>query len=160
MSKKKAEHPEFLGEVLELQEQIESLKKRLELVEENREKVRQKIYEKVKSDYEKNLAELFGRLEPFKEKIEYEILTLEDQIQTQQGIVEDNQEELEEFQLRFFAGEFGEDEYTPKQDTLMNAVETAKKQIADFQQSIGGFRRHLSFITGEPDHRGADAAKR
>ncbi|MBN1878746.1 FHA domain-containing protein [bacterium] len=150
MSKKKAEQPEFLSEVSDLQEQIESLKKRLELVEENREKVRQKIYEKVKSDYEKNLQELYGKLEPFKEKIEYEILSLEEQIQKEQTIVEDNQEELEEFQLRFFAGEFGEDEFTPQQNTLISAIENAKSHISEIQHSIAGFKQHMAFITGEP----------
>ena len=149
MSKKKAEQPEFLSEVLELQEQIDSLKKRLQLVEDNREKVRQKIYEKVKSDYEKSLQDLYGKLEPFKEKIEYEILSLEEQIEKEQKIVETNQEEFEEFQLRYFAGEFGDDEFVPRQDSMMSAIDNAKARIAEVTESIKGFRKHLAFIKGE-----------
>ena len=80
MSKKIVEQPDFLEEILELQNQIDSLKKRLQLVEENREKVRQKVYEKVKSEYETKLQDLYDQLQPYQEKMQSEISALEDQI--------------------------------------------------------------------------------
>lgn len=150
MSNQNVEQPEFLADVQKLQEQITSLKKRLDLVEENREKVRQKIYEKVKSDYEKKLDGLFGELKPFQEKIETEISGLEDQILNHQEVVENNQEELEEFQLRFFAGEFAEEEFEPKQTELSDLMDTSNESIKELEQQIKNYQKHLSFITGEP----------
>lgn len=150
MSKKTAEQPDFLAEILDLQEQIDSLKKRLLLVEENRDKVRQKIYEKVKSDYEANLDELYEKLQPFREKMETEISVLEDEITKRQDDIDGKQEELEEFQLRFFAGEFSEDDFQPKQSELLSAIDNTRNEIAEFEKTIADFREHLAFINGEP----------
>jgi hypothetical protein len=150
MSKKTAEQPDFLAEILDLQEQIDSLKKRLELVEENREKVRQKIYEKVKFDYEAKLDELYEKLQPYREKMETEISVLEDEISKRQDDIDRKQEELEEFQLRFFAGEFSEDDFQPRQSELLSSIDNTRTEITDCEKTIANFRDHLAFITGEP----------
>ncbi len=150
MSKKIVEQPDFLEEILELQNQIDSLKKRLQLVEENREKVRQKVYEKVKSEYETKLQDLYDQLQPYQEKMQSEISALEDQILNHQKNQNHKQEELEEYQLRFFAGEFSDDEFQPKQTDLLSEIDTIQETISECEKTIANFREHLAFITGEP----------
>lgn len=150
MSNNKFEPPEFLADVRKLQDEIDELQKRLELVENNREKVRQKIYEKVKGDYEKKLSDLFGELKPFQEKIEFEIATLEEEIEKHQEVVDSNQEHLEEYQLRFFAGEFAEEDFEPLQKEIEQKIEDSKQHIIRVNGQIHEYNKHLSFITGEP----------
>ncbi|MCD4653062.1 FHA domain-containing protein [bacterium] len=150
MSKNNVEQPEFLADVQKLQEQIGSLKKRLNLVEDNREKVRQKIYEKVRGEYEKKLEEMFDELKPFQEKIETEVTELQVEIQMHKENVESSQENLEEYQLRFFAGEFSDDEFEPKQNELKGSINTSNTSISELEEQIFGYQKHLSFITGEP----------
>ena len=57
---------------------------------------------------------------------------------------------MEEYQLRFFAGEFGEDEFKPQQETYETTIATARNQIGEIQKSISEFKKHLAFISGEP----------
>jgi len=150
MSNNNFEPPEFLADVQKLRDRIDELQKRLELVEQNREKVRQKIYEKVKGDYQKKLDEMYGELKPFQEKIEAEISSLEEQIGKHQEVADSSQETLEEYQLRFFAGEFAEDDFEPLQREMNDKIEDNRNQIAGLQGHIREFQKHLAFITGEP----------
>jgi flagellar biosynthesis chaperone FliJ len=149
MSKDKVEQPDFLADVLDIQEQIDELKKRLELVEQNRSKVRQKIYEKVKADYELKLENFFESLQPFREKIQSQIDSFEADIETHQNTLNEKQEELEEHQLRFFAGEYSEEEYEPVQSSLQEDIDTSRGEITDLENMVTEFRRHLAFISGE-----------
>lgn len=149
MSNTKMEQPEFLAEVLEIQEQIDALKKRLELVEENRNKVRPKIYEKVKSDYELKLENLFESLQPFQEKIQNQIAEFESDMESHQNVLNEKQEELEEYQLRYFAGEFSEEDYEPIQSNLQEHIDKAQEEISGLKNMVSEFREHLAFITGE-----------
>ncbi|MGB3975973.1 MAG: FHA domain-containing protein [bacterium] len=150
MSKKTVEQPDFLAEIQDLQKQIDSLKKRLQLVEDNREKVRQKIYEKVKSDYEASLENLYNQLQPYQEKMQQEISALEEQILNYRDNENHKQEELEEYQLRFFAGEFDEDAFQPMQTDLLSEIKKIQEEISEREKTIANFREHLAFITGEP----------
>lgn len=150
MSNNSFEPPEFLADVQKLRDRIDELQKRLELVEQNREKVRQKIYEKVKSDYQKKLDEMYGELNPFKEKIEAEIGGLEEEIQKHQEVADSSQETLEEYQLRFFAGEFADDEFEPLQAEMTEKIDESHNRIEELKSHIREFQKHLAFITGEP----------
>ncbi len=150
MSENNIQQPEFMPEVEKLQGEISSLKERLDLVENNREKVRPKIYEKVKGEYEEKLTVLFDQLNPFKEKIDSEIESLQNEIAEFQEEAEGCEEETEEFQLRFFAGEFSEDDFEPKQKELQDRLDTLKLNIEEKKDAIKNLKVTLSFITGEP----------
>jgi len=150
MSNSDIEQPEFLADIQKLKEQIGSLKKRLNLVEDNREKVRQKIYEKVKAEYEAKLNVIFDELKPFQEKLNDLISERVEEIQMHKEEIESAQETLEEYQLRFFAGEFAEDDFEPKQAELTETIETSKSCMVSLESQISEYQAHVNFINGDP----------
>jgi len=147
---KKNNEPDFMPEVEELQEQIQNLRDRIDLVVQNKEKVRPKIFEKVKSGYESELTDLFEKLEPFKEKIETEINTMQEKVENLTSEIEALEEEMEEYQLRFLAKEFGEEEFNPKNEELDSGIAEKQALIQEHNESMSKFKTQLAFITGEP----------
>ncbi len=142
--------PDFIPEVEKLLDQIKALQERIELVERNKAKVRPKIYEKVRADYETKLQGLFDQMSPYQEKIEAEIGTLQDQITVFSNEIETLEEELEELQLRHLAGEFTAEEFEPKQTEQQQKISEKKQEIQARTESISALKTQLSFITGEP----------
>jgi FHA domain len=147
---KKNSAPDFMPEVEKLQEQISSLQKRIDLVIQNKEKVRPKIFEKVKADYEVKLSSLFDELNPFKQMIETEIEALNETVSVLSDEIIALEEELEEHELRFIAGEFEDDEYQPKKEELESLINDKKNSIETHSESISKYNAQLAFITGEP----------
>ncbi|GEM_PF-6644060 len=141
---------DFMQDVDKLQAEIVSLRERLALVDENKDKVRPKIYEKVRSDYEKNLNVLFDQLSPFKEKIDSEIEKLTIAIAELTERFEAREEELEELELRFLAGEFDPDAYEPKQNEFKTEMDDLQSQISDRNTAIQAYQKKLRIIAGEP----------
>lgn len=141
---------DFMQDVEKLQEQIVSLRERLALVDENKDKVRPKIYEKVRSDYEKNLKLLFDELSPFQVKINEEIEQLKAVIADLTERFEDREEELEELELRFLAGEFDPGDYEPKQIEFKSEMDDLQAQISERTDAIHQYENRLRMITGEP----------
>lgn len=139
-----------MPEVENLQEQIGALQQRIDLVIQNKEKVRPKIFEKVKADYEKKLESLFNELNPYKEKIEIQIDSLQDSIAKLTDEIDSLEEEQEEFELRFIAGEFGEDDYKPRQEEFNSIIENKKAAIEERREARARYQTQLAFITGEP----------
>ncbi len=141
---------DFMQDVDKLHAEIVSLRDRLALVDENKDKVRPKIYEKVRSDYEKNLSVLFEQLSPFKEKIDSEIEKLTVAIAELTERFEAREEELEELELRFLAGEFDPDAYEPKQSEFKTEMDELQSQISDRNAAIEAYQKKLRIIAGEP----------
>jgi len=89
-------------------------------------------------------------MNPFKEKIESEIETAQAEVDELTIAIEDLNEEMEEYQLRFLAKEFEEDEFSPKRDTLDSAISEKQNLIQEHNESIAQFNERLAFIAGEP----------
>jgi hypothetical protein len=162
MNKKGIEQPDFMPEVEKLQEQIIALKDRIALVEQNKEKVRPKIYEKVRGDYETKLNELHEKLNPFKQKIEELILEITSAIDELNVEFEAYTEEMEELELRFLANEFSDDDFQPKQKEIESVRNDIQDKINAHQEAVDRYQKQLAFISGtsiEPEPSPAESGQ-
>lgn len=124
---------QLLEDATRAMEEWRVMKDRLAKIEEHRPNVSEKVYERVRSDYEDRLAKATEGLLKKKAEIDRELATLCETRKKIEAQLEDHRHVLEEIKFRNTLGEFTEDEFGEKSnveqekiskfETILNAVD-------------------------------------
>ena len=129
--------PENEKDPKELMKQREELLVKLKKLEDKKDSTKEKIYLKVKKDYEIKLEELNEALKAQEGVVKERISSLKQEETTLQGERESYADRAEELKLRFELGEFEEEEY--------------KRVLAEEETRIREVDEKLGSVTEELD---------
>ncbi len=150
------EEDPLLKEFKSIRQEIGTYQERLDLVKKHKEKVREKVFKKVKSEYTSKLTELLKQIKPHKLKLE-EAIQAKDQekvkLNTELELKIEDQEELE---LRHLAGEFSNEDFGPRKEDIKSQVEKIKSRIAGMDAVIKLYQENISSVEPLEKEMGVD----
>ena len=145
--------PENEKDPKELMKQREELLAKLKKLEDKKDSTKEKIYLKVKKDYEIRLEELNEALKAQEGVVKERISSLKQEESTLQGERESYADRAEELKLRFELGEFEEDEYKKilaEEEASIREVDEKLGSVTEELDSMKGFVGEEEAVSEEP----------
>ncbi len=126
----------LLGAYRDLQSQFDMVRERLRRAEDNRHTVARRIYDRVRSDYDKELDSLRARLTPLRDELDRLHDTLESQHGEAAAALQSVEEELSEAEFRHRIGEFPDDTFHDLRRALDVRAVDARARQATLQSAL------------------------
>jgi hypothetical protein len=133
--------PENNEEFEELIKKRDDLSQKLKKLEEKKDSTKEKIFQKVKSDYVRRLSEIEDQLKEHAEFAEEKITELRSAEEELKEERETYADKVEELKLRYELGEFSEDEYK-------KALESEENKLGEIDGKLGGVQKELETMKG------------
>lgn len=139
---------DLLKEASEIKEEKKTLQERLEKLEENRGKVSDAVYQKVRADYSAKQKEAARRLLTLKQNLEKEEKALKEKKRAVEGRIKIHREKIEESELRFSLGEYSDEEHQAVIARETQEVERLEEALKGLE---AGSSRHQEIFEGTED---------
>jgi len=130
---------EKLTSYRELCDRRQALGDRLRKLEESRETVSERIYEKVQGEYREELRKIDGSLEPLKGEIESQRRQVEQEMDALAQAISTLEDELAEADLRHRVGEYTEDQIAEFRRRVQPRLETERERARHLEDQISAF---------------------
>lgn len=127
---------ELLSSYRDLQEQFDRVRERLRRAEDHRHTVARRIYDRVRSDYDRELDALRLRLTPLRDELERFQESLEVQYREATAALQSVEEELSEAEFRHRIGEYPDPTFDEMRRALDAHAEDARSRQAALQASL------------------------
>ena len=127
---------ERLKEYRELLSQFEMVRDRLRRADEERGSVPRRVYEKVRTEYDRQLDALRAKMTPLREEIETYRVRYEEKLQEASDALELIEEEMAELTFRHRIGEFGEQEATTQRQGIETRLEESMARINSLRETM------------------------
>jgi hypothetical protein len=127
---------ETLSAYRELQSQFERVRDRLRLAEENRHTVNRRIYDKVRSEYDRELDSLRARVSPLRAELEALRAGLEERVRDAKAKLATVEEEQAEAAFRHAVGEYSASVIDDKRRELDARLAGARASVEQLQQTL------------------------
>lgn len=125
---------ELLSSYRELQEQFDQMRERLRRAEDHRHTVARRIYDRVRSDYDRELDAIRLRLTPLRDELERVQESLEAQYREASAALDSVEEELSEADFRHRIGEYPD----PTFDEMKRALDAHAEDARSRQTTLQG----------------------
>ena len=127
---------ELLSSYRELQEQFDQVRERLRRAEDHRSTVARRIYDRVRSDYDRELDAIRLRLTPLRDELERVQESLEVQYREATAALQSVEEELSEASFRHRIGEYPDPTYDEMKRALDAHAEDARSRQISLQATL------------------------
>lgn len=127
---------ETLSAYRELQSQFERVRDRLRLAEENRHTVNRRIYDKVRSEYDRELDSLRAKVSPLRAELEALRAGLEERVRDAKAKLATVEEEQAEAAFRHAVGEYSASVIDDKRRELDARLAGARASVEQLQQTL------------------------
>lgn len=143
---------ELLGAFRELQAQFEAVRERLRRADDNRGTVPRRIYDRVRSDYDRELDSIRARLSPMRDELDRVYDALEAQCSGARNAVQTVDEELAEAEFRHRIGEYEDRRYEELRRELDTRAADARSRLATFESALASIASLRSPEVAEAPH--------
>jgi hypothetical protein len=127
---------ELLGAFRDLQAQFDLVRERVRRAEEHRHTVARRIYDRVRSDYDRELDAIRARLTPLRDELERVHDTLESRCREALAATQTVEEELAEAEFRHRIGEFEPAAFDAMRSSLDARATDARARHASLQSAL------------------------
>jgi len=132
-------------EIINLQEERKNLLSKLQLLEEKKGTVKENVFNKVKSDYEKKLKEIEKQLSEKSGELSSQLEECLAKIKDIKSKKTSLDEQLEEIDLRHSVGEYTDDQHKSLTEELKNRINQLEEELEGLKKQ----EEELSSIVGE-----------
>lgn len=140
---------EKLAAYQELCNRRESIADRLRKVEDEKASVSPRIYEKVRGDYEKELAKVADQIEPLKGALEQMRRTVDNELAALDDAIREKEDVIAEAEFRRRVGEYTEAEYTEATAEINRVLEMKRRERETIEERLRAFDRRRA--SRDPD---------
>ncbi len=147
---------ELLSSYFELCDRRDVLTDRLHRAETAKDSVSQRIFEKVRSEYEQELESVDSRLGPLKEELESHRRDVETEIEEAEASVREIEDEIAEAEFRFQVGEFDENHRNEIRDAITPRLDKARARRDELRGRLEAFDRRRDGADTAASRSGSD----
>lgn len=138
---------EVTEQLISVQEEYTSISQRLQKLEERKNSVSEKIFNKVKGEYEEKHAALLKEIRPILLHARQIINELNESIDEKKNLKKEYSESLEEYELRFALGEFDQAEFDSSTHKLKNDIADVDSLINENIKSTQGVKDLIEWFS-------------
>jgi hypothetical protein len=139
---------EVTSKLISIKEEYSGISERLQKLEERKSSVSEKIFAKVKGEYDQKHSELLKEIRPTLLRARQIINELKESVDSKKALKKEYSESLEEFELRFALGEFDQAEFDSQTEKIRNDISEVDSVISGVDESIQNVERLIEWFSG------------